>query len=996
MTLIALGGFMGQQVDNNGIDNGMFNMMRQMSKGVKDTVDKVNAKKLNPNNSTNGTVSKADPTETQNKSQTAQSQTLNSKNILNQSIYYCDDALIEKLKSCNVEELKAEFGGKGYALADMRLDKDLKDNTVAFFTISTQEANKLTPEQKIRQELQAEIFANIAKMEAETKKTFGNAENPLLVSVRSGARSSMPGMMDTILNVGLNRGVTAKLAESNPEQARFWWDSYARLLEMFGTVVLGIGDKKNNLFHTAFENFKKSQPPVDKDSALTAEQMQTVAALYENIIKQETGKDFPSNPKDQVIMATEAVFKSWNNDRAKLYRAKKGIPNDWGTAVNICEMVFGNKSPLSGTGILFSRNSDTGKKELQGRVLFNGQGEEVVSGQKNDQPFEVMKDHEDARIRAVYQRLTEIAQYLDEKKIDMQDIEYTFEERNGEIKLYLLQTRDAKRSPLAEYVVAKDLVEAGKISKAQGLNRIDASRLSYLKAPQFTKDAIAKAKETGNLLGAGTNASPGAAVGHIVFSAEKAEQLRKEHGDDYGIILVREETNQEDVDGMIVSDGILTSKGSNLSHAAIIAKDFSKCCVVGLSDIKFTKQDHEITGMSLGGKELKEGDVISVNGHNGEVYLGELGREPLKELPEAVKFFLDYADSVEGRMHIRANVEAEFAQEAHDKGARGIGLFRTEHAFKGERLPLVQEILFSGKKPLELKPQLEELKNLQKADFKTVLGINDGHGVTIRLLDAPLHEFFPEKDVAGFKEKYPNADLSHEENPMLGYRSARFLIDNPHIARTQIRAAFEAAAELIKDNGNPKLEIEIPLVMKPAEIGPIREIFNEVKENVQREYGLTDIPAKLGVMIETPVAAAVHGKAFAKEVDFVSFGTNDLNQMSFGLSRNDSDKFLPMYVEKGIFPKHPFNQLDPDIAVLMKKFVDDARSVNKDFEIFICGEHGGDPYSIKILHDIGLTGISMSHNSVEAARLAAAQAALNNPRNPQNSDIMAKKAALVG
>ena len=866
------------------------------------------------------------------------------------------------------DELKTLLGGKGYGLYLMTCVLDL--NCPVALNLPTFHANRLE-NGRIPNFLIEEIRIGLREMEQVTGKKFGDPENPLLVSARSGAKFSMPGMMDTILNIGLNDAIVERLAQG--DQARFWLDSYRRLLQMFGDVVLQIEDENGeDPFEETLAHFKKEKNAAN-DLALGPTELKELIAHYKGIYD-NYGHVFPQNPEEQVIRSAEAVFRSWNNERAVFTRRLEGIPDDLGTAVNIQQMVFGNKTPRSATGVFFTRDKSTGIKSadhLDGTVLFQAQGEDVVAGIRNSLPLEALRDHEDPAFHEIYRELKETGERLERTLKNMQDTEFTIEEINGKPILFWLQIRDGKRSATAESVIAAALHEEGIISKDEAVMMVNPERFEELLFPQIEE----KARKSAKLITKGSAASPGAACGHVVFTQDEALELASKG---QPVILVTVMTSQEDVKGMKASRGILTTTGTKVSHAAIMATAWGIPAVVGASEITIDKNAGSFTANGI---TVKRGDVITITGTTGEVFLGEVATTVPKELNPSAQKILNWAQEIKA-MEVRANAEAAETQPAYDRGARGIGLFRTEHMFLGDRLPFIQEVLF-GKDPSQAEKALEKIFEFSKGDFKHSMEVMDGYGVTIRLLDAPLHEFFPH-----------DTDLHREENPMLGHRSVRMALTNPEIPRTQIRAILEAAAELKVAGKNPKPEIEIPLVIIPREVTEMLKIAVSVAQEIHAQKGVW-VDYAFGIMVETP-AAALQGKAMVEALKtripqapeeahprytFASFGTNDLTQTTLAISRDDADRFLPFYVDEKFFERHPFISIHPVVERLVRTFVEEARSVDPHFETFICGEHGGDPYTIERLHLIGLTGISMSPGKVYRSILKAAQSNVKYPRN---------------
>lgn len=877
------------------------------------------------------------------------------------------------LEGMSKDELKTMLGGKGYGIYRMACQLGL--NSPAAVNLPTFHANAL-PGGRLTDELKENVRCQMKILEQATGKEFGSKTNPLLVSARSGSKFSMPGMMDTVLNIGLNDEIVEALVEAQPANARFWYDSYRRLVQMIGDVVFGIAETEEceDQFEECLEAIKH-EVGAKNDAELTAEQLKTLVGRYMEVYA-KSNTEFPTDPHTQVFLAAEAVFRSWNNPRAVFTRQQDGIPNDLGTAVNLQEMVFGNKTELSGTGVFFTRDKSTGIKstdKLDGTVLFQAQGEDVVAGVRNSEPLETLLDHPDAHIRKIYDELKSTGDLLEQAERNMQDTEFTIEENaEGVPILYWLQMRNGKRSALAESVIAVHLCQEGVVTKEEAVRMVDPGRFEEQLFPRIP----AAAKKDADLLGKGTGASPGAACGKIVFTKDQAIEG---HAKGDKVVLVTVMTNQNDVQGMKISQGILTSTGTKVSHAAIMATAWGIPAVVGASCIEFG-QDGDGRFMEIDERKLRRGDVVTIDGASGEIFFGELPREEPKDLKPEAQQIVNWAQDIKS-LEVRANAEADEAGVAAERGAHGIGLFRTEHMFLGERLADIQVVLF-GNDEAKSQEALDRILKFSQGDFKRAMEVMDGTGVTIRLLDAPLHEFFPE-----------GSNLEKEENPMLGHRSVRMAIDNPQIPANQARAILGAAAELIKEGKNPKPEIELPLVIVPEEIAVLKKVVAEAAVVVHEE---TDVWVNyaLGIMVETP-AAALQGKelvdALAVDVPdmpaeaqaskrFASFGTNDLTQTTLAISRDDADRFLPLYVENGLFELHPFMSLHPIVERIIRIFVADARAVDPDFEIFICGEHGGDLYTIGRLHDMGFTGTSMSPGGIYRSIIQAAHEQIDHPR----------------
>ena len=889
------------------------------------------------------------------------------------------DAVEEKVGG-DWEAVRALLGGKGANLAEMTR---LGIPVCPGFTVTTDACNAylsgsgLFPGALWEQELAA-----MKEIEKVTGKIFGDLDNPLLVSCRSGAKFSMPGMMDTVLNIGLNDEVAQKWVNRGGE-ARFIYDSYRRLVQMFGSVVLGIDDEPFEEVITA----QRDSAGVVSDSQLSAEDWMKTTEKFKQLVETSTGERFPTDPYDQLKLATEAVFKSWNGKRAIDYRNAAHIPHDLGTAVNIQTMVFGNMGNDSSTGVAMSRNASTGEPELEGDFLINAQGEDVVAGTRQTQPISELKEH----MPAVYDEFEKIAQRLEKHYRNMQDMEFTVE--TG--KLWLLQTRDGKRTAQAEVRIAVDMVEEGLISKKEAVNRVHPDQVDFFLHPQLD----AEERKKGQVIATGLNVSPGAAVGQVAFDADTAEAWARKEGKK--VIMVRPETKPDDVHGMLASEGILTSRGGRASHAALVARQFGKPAVVGVSELEIDLENRQ---MAIGETVIKEGDWISLDGTSGEVLLGELPTVvPDFDDPYLLKV-LSWADEFR-RLEVWANADSpQDATRARSYGAQGIGLCRTEHMFFGsDRLPIVQNMIMSETEE-DQKKAIDRLLPLQRGDFHGLFKAMDGLPVVIRLLDPPLHEFLPafnelvrdladlrikaaltgtpeeKKEIASEiqvkKDLLKRVESLHETNPMLGTRGVRLGILIPELTKMQVRAIFEAACQASREGVTPIPEVMIPLTCHVNELKVQQEQLQEVAREVMEGEGI-EIKYKFGTMIETP-RAALTADEFAEIAEFFSFGTNDLTQMVFGISRDDAEAgFLVHYLEKNILPESPFASLDlAGVGRLMEMAVQDGRKTKPDLEIGICGEHGGDPSSIAFCHRLGFNYVSCSPFRVPIARLAAAQAAL--------------------
>ena len=859
-------------------------------------------------------------------------------------------------------DMRNLLGGKGANLAEMtNIGLPIPNG----FTISTEACTDYYNDGKtINEDTQAQIFKALEWLEGVQGKKFGDTENPLLVSVRSGARASMPGMMDTILNLGLNdvsvQGFAAKTG--NP---RFAYDSYRRFIQMFSDVVMGMS---KTFFDSILEAEKKAHGYV-YDTELKAEDLQNIIAKYKEIYAEKMGEEFPQDPKVQLMEAIKAVFRSWDNPRANYYRMMNDIPYEWGTAVNVQSMVFGNMGNTSGTGVAFTRNPATGAKGIFGEYLINAQGEDVVAGIRTPQPItQLEKD-----LPECYKQFIEIADRLEKHYRDMQDMEFTIEEG----KLYFLQTRNGKRSAQAAIQVACDLVDEGMITPQEAVLRIEAKSLDQLLHPAFDADALKSGKQIGEAL----PASPGAAAGRIYFNADDAVAA---HAAGSRVILVRQETSPEDIEGMHAAEGVLTMRGGMTSHAAVVARGMGTCCVSGCGDLKVHEEEKFI---ELGGHKIKEGEYISLDGSTGKIYLGDI---PTVEASISGNFerIMNWADEFR-RLKVRTNADTpEDAANAVRMGAEGIGLTRTEHMFfNPDRIPKIRKMILSDTVE-EREAALNELIPFQKGDFKGIYKAMEGRPVTIRFLDPPLHEFVPttEEDIAELAKEMglsvadvkARCDALHEFNPMMGHRGCRLAVTFPEIAKMQTRAVMEAAIEVNAEEGyNIVPEIMVPLVGDKKELAFVKKTIVETAEKVKEERG-SDIEYHIGTMIEIP-RAALMADEIAEEAQFFSFGTNDLTQMTFGFSRDDAGKFLTDYYKSKIYESDPFAHLDQNgVGQLIQMAAEKGRKVRPDIKLGICGEHGGDPASIEFCNKVGLTYVSCSPFRVPIARLAAAQAAITN------------------
>ena len=859
-------------------------------------------------------------------------------------------------------DMKNLLGGKGANLAEMT---NLGLPIPQGFTVTTEACtNYYSSGKKITDEIKDQIFAALKWLEEEQGKKFGDNENPLLVSVRSGARASMPGMMDTILNLGLTDVAVEGFAKKtgNP---RFAYDSYRRFIQMFSDVVMEISKSK---FERVLDEIKEEKG-VQYDTDLTAEDLHEVIVKFKALYKAEKGEDFPQDPNVQLMEAVKAVFRSWDNPRAIYYRRMNDIPGDWGTAVNVQSMVFGNMGNTSGTGVAFTRNPSTGEAKIYGEYLINAQGEDVVAGIRTPQP--ITKLEED--MPECFAQFMEIAHRLEEHYRDMQDMEFTIEEG----KLYFLQTRNGKRTAPAALQIACDLVDEGKITKEQAISRIDAKSLDQLLHPGFDMKALKAATPVGKAL----PASPGAAAGRVYFTANDAK-VHHEAGE--RVILVRLETSPEDIEGMHAAEGILTVRGGMTSHAAVVARGMGTACVSGCGEIKI---DEEAKYFTIAGNTVKEGDYISLDGSTGSIYVGDI---PTVEASISGNFdrIMTWADEIR-TLKVRTNADTpEDAANAVKFGAEGIGLCRTEHMFFNEdRIPKIRKMILS--KSVEAREAaLNELIPFQKGDFKGIYEVMEGRPVTIRFLDPPLHEFVPteEEDIKALavdmgisvEEVKATCNSLHEFNPMMGHRGCRLAVTYPEIARMQTRAVMEAAIEVKEEKGFDIVpEIMIPLIGDKKELQFVKKVVVETAEAVKQEKG-SDINYHIGTMIEIPRAALLADE-IAEEAEFFSFGTNDLTQMTFGFSRDDAGKFLDAYYQNKIYESDPFARLDQSgVGQLVKMAAEKGKSVRSDIKLGICGEHGGDPSTVEFCHNVGLSYVSCSPFRVPIARLAAAQAVLNN------------------
>ena len=861
-------------------------------------------------------------------------------------------------------DMRNLLGGKGANLAEMT---NLGLPIPQGFTVTTEACTDYyTSGKQITDEIKTQIFDALKELEAIQGKKFGDTEDPLLVSVRSGARASMPGMMDTILNLGLNDVAVEGFAKKTGNQ-RFAYDSYRRFIQMFSDVVMEI---PKSHFERILDQIKEEKG-AKFDTDLTADDLKEVIEKFKSIYKEAMGADFPQDPKEQLMEAVKAVFRSWDNPRAIVYRRMNDIPGDWGTAVNVQAMVFGNMGNTSGTGVAFTRNPSTGAKGIYGEYLINAQGEDVVAGVRTPQP--ITKLAED--LPECYKEFMAIAEKLENHYRDMQDMEFTIQEG----KLYFLQTRNGKRTAPAAIQIACDLVDEGKITPEEAVTRIEAKSLDQLLHPTFDKDALA----AGKVIGSALPASPGAAAGKVYFTAEEAKAA---HEKGERVILVRLETSPEDIEGMHAAEGILTVRGGMTSHAAVVARGMGTACVSGCGEIKI---DEEAKVFELGGNKIVEGDYISLDGSTGNIYLGDI---KTVEASVSGNFgrIMAWADEFR-TLKVRTNADTPAdAANAVKLGAEGIGLCRTEHMFfDADRIPKIRQMIVSDTVE-QREAALNQLIEFQKADFKAMYTVLEGRPMTVRYLDPPLHEFVPteEADIAALakdmnltvEEVKAKCDALHEFNPMMGHRGCRLAVTYPEIAKMQTRAVMEAAIEVKEEKGYDIVpEIMIPLVGEKKELKYVKDVVVEVAEQVKKEKN-SDIEYHIGTMIEIPRAALLANE-IAEEAEFFSFGTNDLTQMTFGFSRDDAGKFLDSYYKAKIYESDPFARLDQNgVGQLVQMAAEKGRSVRPDIKLGICGEHGGDPSSVEFCHKVGLTYVSCSPFRVPIARLAAAQAAINNKR----------------
>ncbi len=861
-------------------------------------------------------------------------------------------------------DMRNLLGGKGANLAEMT---NLGLPIPPGFTVTTEACTDYYNNGKtISEEIRKQIFDALAILEEQQGKKFGDVENPLLVSVRSGARASMPGMMDTILNLGLT-DISVEGFAKRTGNPRFAYDSYRRFIQMFSDVVMEI---PKAFFERVLDEIKEGKG-VHFDTELTADDLKEVIVRFKKIYRDRMGEDFPQEPKVQLMEAVKAVFRSWDNERAIVYRRMNDIPGDWGTAVNVQSMVFGNMGDTSGTGVAFTRNPSTGAKGIYGEYLINAQGEDVVAGIRTPQPITRLEQD----LPECYEEFLNIANRLEQHYHDMQDMEFTIE--NG--RLFFLQTRNGKRTAPAALQIACDLVDEGMITPEEAVSRIEAKSLDQLLHPTFDPDAL----KNGTVIGQALPASPGAAAGKVYFTAEEAKEAH-ERGE--RVVLVRLETSPEDIEGMHAAEGILTVRGGMTSHAAVVARGMGTACISGCGDIVINEA---AKFFSLGGKTYHEGDYISLDGSTGKIYDGDI-RTQEASISGNFGRIMEWADSFRS-LKVRTNADTPVdAENAIRLGAEGIGLCRTEHMFfEPDRIPKIRKMILS-KTVEEREKALEELIPFQKGDFKGIYEVMEGRPVTIRFLDPPLHEFVPteEKDIEELAkdmglsaaEVRATCDELHEFNPMMGHRGCRLSVTYPEIARMQTRAVIEAAIEVKQEKGFDIVpEIMVPLVGDKKELKFVKDVIVETAEQVKAEKE-SDLQYCVGTMIEIPRAALLANE-IAEEAEFFSFGTNDLTQMTFGFSRDDAGKFLVDYYKSKIYESDPFARLDQNgVGQLVEMAANKGRCVKPGLKLGICGEHGGDPSSVEFCHKVGLDYVSCSPFRVPIARLAAAQAAIKNPR----------------
>ena len=864
------------------------------------------------------------------------------------------------------KDMRELLGGKGANLAEMT---SIGLPVPRGFTVTTEACTKYYDDgEKLSKEIVEQIEEKLVELEKVTGKKMGDIKNPLLVSVRSGARASMPGMMDTVLNLGINDVVAKGFADAtgNP---RFVYDSYRRFIQMFADVVMGF---PKSSFERLFDKIKEDKN-VEFDTELSAEDLMEVVEIYKKEYKKHAGEEFPQDPKVQLMEAVKAVFRSWNNERAITYRRLNDIPGSWGTAVNVQEMVYGNRGDDCGTGVAFTRNPATGEKKLYGEYLMNAQGEDVVAGIRTPQSIETLKEV----MPECYDEFVKICGILEDHYKDMQDMEFTIE--NG--KLFMLQTRNGKRTAQAALKIAVDLVKEKMITKDEALLKVEPKQLDQLLHPNFDSKALKAAKP----IAKGLAASPGAATGKIYFTAEDVIKAHKNNEKD--ILLVRLETSPEDIEGMNLAHGVLTIRGGMTSHAAVVARGMGTCCVSGCGELKIDEEKKVL--ITKDGTKFKEGDWMSLDGSTGNVY-GEQIKTVDPEISGDFETFMSWADKAR-KLKVRTNADTpKDAMQARKFGAEGIGLCRTEHMFfEEERIFNFRRMITAD--TVEVREEaLEKILPYQRDDFEGLFRAMEGYGVTIRFLDPPLHEFLPHTDEEikplakslgiTFEALKARVESLKEFNPMMGHRGCRLAITYPEIARMQTRAVIEAAIKVNKNGLNVKPEIMIPLVGDVKELKYVKNIVVETADEIIKKAGVK-LEYHVGTMIEIPRAALTADK-IAEEAEFFSFGTNDLTQMTYGFSRDDAGKFLEDYYKKGIFESDPFAKVDQEgVGQLMKIAIEKGKSTRKDIKLGICGEHGGEPSTVEFCHNIGLTYVSCSPYRVPLARLAAAQAAIKARQN---------------
>ncbi len=866
------------------------------------------------------------------------------------------------------KDMRDLLGGKGANLAEMT---NIGLPVPRGFTVTTEACNQYYEDGKvIREEIVNQIIEKIRSLEEITGKKMGDVKNPLLVSVRSGARASMPGMMDTVLNLGLNDEVAKGFAEVT-KNARFVYDSYRRFIQMFADVVMGF---PKSSFERLFDKIKEEKG-VKYDTDLTAEDLMEVVNIYKKEYKKHAGCEFPQDSKEQLLEAIKAVFRSWNNDRAITYRRLNDIPSSWGTAVNVQEMVYGNRGNTSGTGVAFTRNPATGEKKLYGEYLMNAQGEDVVAGIRTPQSIDTLKEV----MPECYQEFVRINEILEKHYRDMQDMEFTIEDG----KLFMLQTRNGKRTAAAALKIAVDLVNEKMISKEEAILKVEPKQLDQLLHPNFDSQSL----KNGTVIAKGLAASPGAATGKIYFTAE--DVLKAYQDGEKDLLLVRLETSPEDIEGMNVAHGILTIRGGMTSHAAVVARGMGTCCVCGCGELVIDEDKKTVT--TKDGKVYHEGDYMSLDGTTGNVY-GEQIKTVEPEISGDFETFMTWADSIR-KLKVRTNADnPRDAKQARKFGAEGIGLCRTEHMFFEEDRIFAFRQMITAETVEQREKALEKILPYQRGDFEELFKAMEGYGVTIRYLDPPLHEFLPHTDEEmkplakelgiSFESLKNRVNSLKEFNPMMGHRGCRLAITYPEIAAMQTRAVIEAAINVNKEGLKVEPEIMIPLVGDINELKYVKKIVTDTADAIIKE-NKAKLSYKVGTMIEIPRAALTADK-IAEEAEFFSFGTNDLTQMTYGFSRDDASKFLEDYYKKGIFESDPFAKVDQTgVGELMKIAVEKGRKTRKDIKLGICGEHGGEASSIEFCHKLGLTYVSCSPYRVPLARLAAAQASIKEGMNKE-------------